>query len=196
VILLGAANAFADAGQYSESMETFDHLANGFKVDTLPLRLEKFKKAPGNQAVVDAALREASNASLANNREYAARFTRIAEIAAKQTKDTELIKFVDERRELFRLPKLDRIDPYGPLPKKSDDQPSAALVERTKGPPPVSMLSLALWYGVPIMLVSTLLTTGLFYWLMRERAVRRRLAQAKGKQFDLPPEEPPMGTPG
>lgn len=195
VLLRESADASGRAGQLPESMEALDQLGQTFSVDVWPLKLEKFRKAPANQAVVDAALREASNASLQNRRDYAARFFRIAELTAKQAKDKELTDYVEERRELLKLPKLDKFDPYAPAgkrPSAADNEPSAALIERTTAPT-VSVISLILWYGLPIVLVGVLLTAGLIWWMRKERAVRSRLSQARGKQFDLPSGEEPGG---
>jgi biopolymer transport protein ExbD len=195
VLLREAADASGRAGQLPESMEAFDQLGQTFTMDVWPLKLGKFKKAPANQAVVDAALHEASTASLQNRRDYAARFVRIAELTAKQTKDKELTDYVEERRELLKLPKLDRLDPFaapGKRPSAADNEPSAAFIERTT-PKEVSVLSLVLWYGVPVVFVGVLLTAGVIWWMRKERAVRSRLSQARGKEFDLPSGEEPGG---
>jgi uncharacterized protein (TIGR03067 family) len=195
VFLREAADAAARAGQFTESMEALDQLGGEFTIDIGPLKVEKFRNAPANAGVVDAALREASNFALQNRRNYAARFLRIAQLTAKQAKDPGLVSYVEERRELLDLPKVDTLDPFpppSPQQRPDDKQITPAGSERAAAPQD-SMANSIVWYGIPAVLAALILGGGFIWWLRRSRP-----AQARGGQLALPDTDsseavPPQG---
>ncbi len=202
VLLREAADAAGRGGNIAASLAVLDQVAAEYGVDIWLAKLDKFKNAPGTKDVCEAALKQAGAAALQGRQEYGIRFMKLARDAARQTKDADLIQFTEERRVLLKLPNVDDVDPFAPLPSTPAPAvpPSANKAEtkpaegRNKGQDDSyrDPQGAILWYVVPAGVVVLLLGGTLVWWLRRgDAAVRNRLAEARKDQFSLPPGEGP-----
>jgi biopolymer transport protein ExbD len=200
VLLREAADAAGRAGNIPASLEALDQLSKEYNADLWGLKLEKFKNAPANKGVVEVALKQAGDASALGRLDYGVRFLKLADIAAKQTKDQNLIDLVEERRVLLKLPRVDDFDPFAALPSSGykGERPAAPKADAktpvTRMPDENDASSqyqgMVLWIVIPAIAVISLGGV-LFWWLRRgDRAVRSRVAAARQGQFALPAEEP------
>jgi uncharacterized protein (TIGR03067 family) len=202
VLLRESADAAGRAGNIPASLEALDQIADDYRADVWNLKLEKFKNAPASKAIAEAALKQASNASVQGRMDYGIRFLKLADTAAKQMKDKDLIQYVEERRVLFKLPPVDELDPFAPLPASSPraERPATAkeskAAARSADDEPGSHLEGLLWYVVPAVVVVGLLGGGLVWWMRQgDQAVRSRLAEARKGQFEMPAADEPSETP-
>jgi uncharacterized protein (TIGR03067 family) len=204
VLLREAADAAGRAGNLPACMDAFDQLGKDYNADIWALKLEKFRNAPGDKAVVEAALKQAGNAAVANRLDYGMRFLKLADIAARQARDQDLIKYVEERRLLFKIPGVDELDPFAPLQSPAPKgERSAAAPAPAKAPADDSIIDLQgmiLWYVLPSIIAMIFFLAVLVWWLRRgDRAVHSRLAEVRRGQFQLPaaddPPEPPSQAP-
>jgi uncharacterized protein (TIGR03067 family) len=201
VLLREAADAAGRAGDITASLDALDQLAKDYSADVWSPKLDKFKKAPANKAVVEAALRQAGNASTQGRLDYGVRFLRLAEIAANEMKDKDLIDFVEERRVSLKLPRVDDLDPFAPLPSsgspaKQKAEAKTASEPSTEPDDSSQLQHMILWYVLPAGCTVLVLGGVLVWWLRRgDRAVQSRLAEARKGQFALPAEEEPVEPP-
>lgn len=191
VLLREAADAAGRATQIGDSLEALDRLDQSYVIDVYSLKLEKFKTAAASGAVVDEGVREATNAATRNRTDYAVRFLKLADRAARQMKDHELIDFVEERRVLLKLPRVDNVDPFATLPDAGSDTQKveahtpterAADKNRANAPAQTSIV----WYVVGASTVGLLLGATLWWFRRGDRAVGSRVAAVRYGQFDLP----------
>ena len=201
VLLRESADAAARAGSLPASQDALDQLSKEFRVDVWALKLEKFKGAPGTKPVVEAALKEAGSATLQGRLDYGMRFLKIADVAAKESKDKKLIASVEERRRTFKIPKVDDLDPFAALPTIIPNQERPTKPKETKpaddaGDDPSSAFQWMIFlFGILAVLV-LVIGGGVMGWHLRkgDRAVQSRLAETRKNQFNMPGDGgPPAG---
>ncbi|OAI47583.1 hypothetical protein AYO44_01515 [Planctomycetaceae bacterium SCGC AG-212-F19] len=207
VLLRESADAAGKAGNIVASMAALDQLTNDFTGDVWRLKLEQFKTAPGGKTTAEAALKQAGTAAALGRLDFAVRFFKLADNAAKETKDADLIQFVEERRLSLKLPRVDDLDPFAALPvtgtkterpgtQKADAAAPAARPGEQEGSRS-AWQGAFLWYVVPGIIVVIVVAAGLAWWLRRgDKDVRSRLAAVRKGQFTLPGAEEPPEPPG